>query len=343
MKSTLPPAPTRATIDVVSPRRIVFVVFDDIQPLDLVGPHEVFAGVNRLRGESAYRVDVACLSAGSVRTESGLSIAASVALERVRGPIDTLICVGGFGTREARHNAELIRNIKRLAARARRVTSVCTGAILLAEAGLLDGRRAVTHWAACDWLAKQYPLVKVELDPIYVRDAEVWTSAGVTAGIDLALAMVADDFELDGGDQIVRQIARWLVVFSHRPGGQAQFSESLALPIAPTDAIRRVITTLPTRLKCDCSVPRLAEQAAMSERTFARRFRAETGRTPADHVERLRVEAAKTQLQQGMSLPNVARTCGFGTIETLHRAFRRRVGTTPDLYRQHFANNSSVH
>jgi transcriptional regulator GlxA family with amidase domain len=329
---------------VKKPRRVVFVAYDGFQPLDLVGPHEVFDAVNRLRGTSEYRLDIASVGAQMIRGESGLAAETTVALDRIRGPLDTLMVVGGFGVRAARQDVEIVHHVKRLAAQSRRVSSVCTGALLLAQAGLLNGRRAVTHWASCEWMASKYPLVKVDPDPIYVRDGNVWTSAGVTAGIDLALAMVADDFAADRGEELVREIARWLVVFNHRPGGQAQFSQTITVPAAPTDSIRALVADLPTLLDRDCSVAVLAGRAAMSNRTFARRFRAETGRTPAEHVELLRVEAAKSRLQSSEeSLSSVARNCGFGTVETMHRAFRRRVATTPDLYRRHFRRISYVH
>jgi transcriptional regulator GlxA family with amidase domain len=231
------------------------------------------------------------------------------------------------------HDVVFTTAIARLAHRSRRVASVCNGAFLLAAAGLLEGRRAVTHWSACDRLGDEYPNVTVEPDRIYVRDGTVFTSAGVTTGIDLALALVAADL----GPEVSRQVARWLVVFAQRPGGQSQFSESLAVDAATDVSVRDLLAWLPSNLTADCSVPALAQRASMSERTLARRFRAATGRTPAAHVEALRVEAARAMLESGTpALSSIADACGFGTVETMHRSFRRVVGTTPDSYRAHF-------
>jgi transcriptional regulator GlxA family with amidase domain len=318
-------------------RRIVIVVVDRFQPLDVTGPTEVFDAARRLSGGSAYRIEVVTPTGDTVRSLSGLRFGADGALRTVRGEIDTLIVAGGEGITAASKDAVLVKAIARLAARSRRVASVCNGAFLLAAAGVLDGRRAVTHWAQCDALADQYPTVTVEPDRIYVRDGNVFTSAGVTTGIDLALALVADDL----GAAVAQQVARWLVVFAQRPGGQSQFSESLAVAASTDDALRDVLAWLPVHLADDCSVPALAARAAMSERTFARRFRAEVGRTPAAHVELLRVEAAKALLESAaIALPTIAQLCGFGAIETMHRSFRRVAGTTPNSYRSHFRRAS---
>jgi transcriptional regulator GlxA family with amidase domain len=314
-------------------RRIVIVVVDRFQPLDVTGPSEVFDAARRLSGGTTYRIEVVTPTGDTVRSLSGLRLGADGAARSVRGAIDTLIVAGGEGITAAANDAALVKTIGRLAGRSRRVASVCNGALLLAAAGLLDGRSAVTHWAQCDVLASNYPTVTVEPDRIYVRDGNVFTSAGVTTGIDLALALVADDL----GASVAQQVARWLVVFAQRPGGQSQFSESLAVEPSADDALSEVLAWLPAHLADDCSVPALAFRAAMSERTFARRFRAEVGRTPAAHVELLRVEAAKAMLSSAaLTLPAVASRCGFGTVETMHRSFRRVAGTTPNSYRSHF-------
>jgi transcriptional regulator GlxA family with amidase domain len=216
---------------------------------------------------------------------------------------------------------------------------VCTGAFVLAEAGLLVGRRATTHWASADALARRHPAVEVDPTPIFVRDGPVWTSAGVTAGMDLALALVAED----AGPEHAREVARWLVLYLQRPGGQAQFSAHLDGPLARRPALQDLQAWMAEHLDEDLSVASLARRAAMSERHFARRFRAETGATPAEAVERLRTEAACRLLETTDDpIEVVARRCGFGTVETLYRAFRRRHGTTPARHRAFFSASSSA-
>jgi transcriptional regulator GlxA family with amidase domain len=227
----------------------------------------------------------------------------------------------------------LIAWLRAAATRSRRVTSVCSGAFLLARAGLLDGRRATTHWEACDLLARAYPQVTVESDPIFVRDGNVYTSAGVTAGIDLALALVEDDH----GPEIARMVARELVLFLRRPGGQSQFSAAMASQPAEREPLRDVQQWTADNLDADLSVPALAARAAMSERNFARAFGREVGMTPAAYVEALRVDQARVRLESsGQKLEAVARDCGFGTVETMRRAFHRRLGVGPAGYRDRF-------
>jgi transcriptional regulator GlxA family with amidase domain len=246
---------------------------------------------------------------------------------------DTLLVAGGLSVDEACADAELLAAISSMAGPARRVASVCSGALVLAAAGLLDGRRATTHWASTSTLAATHPDVCVEEDPIFIRDGKFWTSAGVTTGLDLALAMVAEDL----GDEVAREIARWLVMFLRRPGGQSQFSPHLDVRTASSPPLRAVQDWLPGHLDRDLSNANLSRMAGMSERHFTRRFRHEVGVSPAAHVARLRVESAKHLLVDAdMTLSDVARHCGFGTVETFHRVFRRSTGTTPDRYRQHF-------
>jgi transcriptional regulator GlxA family with amidase domain len=318
------------------PRRVVLLAFDGCQPLDVVGPAEVFGGA-ALRRPAAYDVCVASAGGGLVRGRSAV-VLDTVDAAAITGPIDTLVVAGGFRTREMTAGDPTVRAAAALAVGARRVTSVCSGAFVLAAAGLLDGRRVTTHWSATQLLAERHPALTVEADSIWVRDGRYWTSAGVTAGIDLALALVADDLD----DALAGEIARWLVMFVRRPGGQSQFSAHLAATPAAHPPIRAVQDWLPANLAEDCSVPALARRAGMSPRHFARRFRDEIGVTPAAHVETLRVEAAKQLLATpGPSLTHVARACGFGTVETFHRTFRRATGTTPDRYRQHFATTPS--
>jgi transcriptional regulator GlxA family with amidase domain len=316
---------------------VVIVAFDGIQLLDLAGPLEVFHAATALAGPAAYRTVIATPGGRRIRTSSGIEIGADAALEDLAArtdPVDTLLVVGGWGTREAARDQELLGHVRALAARARRTTSVCTGALVLAAAGLLDGYRATTHWASCDLLATLAPEVDVQPDHIYVHDRDRWTSAGVTAGIDLALALVDDDH----GPEPAHEIAAWLVVFARRPGGQAQFSAQLRAQAARTPAVADVQRWLPDHLDQDLTVEHLARRARMSPRNFARTFRAETGTTPAAHVEELRVEAARRLLETtDHTVAAIARSVGLRHAETLHRAFGRRVGTTPDRYRQHFA------
>lgn len=319
-------------------RRIVFVGFDGLEALDLFGPWEVFATARQLVEGPTYDLVLTSVDGGPVRTASGLAIADTVDLGRLRGPVDTIVVVGGDGTRQAVADPVLLRAVQRLAGRARRVTSVCTGSFVLAAAGLLDGRRATTHWAYADVLADAFPSVEVDADPIFVRDGPVWTSAGVTAGIDLALALVADDL----GPDAARQVARRLVVYLQRPGGQHQFSAPMALQAAERPALRDLQVWIREHLDADCTVPALAQQAGMSERTLARAFRRECGTTPADYVEQVRVEAARQLLETtDLGVAAIARRCGFTHAETLHRAFRRRTGTTPAAHRARFTAASA--
>jgi len=316
------------------PRRVVIVALPEVQPLDVTGPAEVLASAAAVAGgeDPAYTIEVAAPGGAPIPTDSGYAIAPAGALEAVRGPIDTLLVAGGAGARHA--SAETVARVRRLAARADRVASVCTGAYVLAAAGLLDGRRATTHWSWCDDLQRRHPAVTVERDPIFVVDGPVRTSAGVTAGMDLALALVEEDL----GPRVALEVARWLVVFVKRPGGQAQFSAQLAGQSADRAPLRELQAWIADHLDADLSVPALAARACMSERHFARAFKAETGMTPAVYVESLRVERARLALESGAApIDAVAERCGFGTVETLRRAFARRLGVSPAAYRNRFA------
>jgi len=317
------------------PRHVVIVTFDGCQPLDVVGPAEVFAVAEQF-SPGRYDVSVATLEGGLVGggpTGDGPVRLLTVPLADVPTPVDTLVVAGGPGTAAALADRPLVDAIAGLATGARRVASVCSGALLLAQAGLLDGRRATTHWSASEPLARRHPEVTVESDAIFIRDGRYWTSAGVTTGIDLALALVAED----AGDELAREIARWLVMFMRRPGGQSQFSPLLDVGTAESPQLRELQDWLPQHLDADVSNATLARRAGMSERHFTRRFQAEVSTTPAAHVARLRVEAAKHLLVHETSgLAAIARRCGFGTVETFHRVFRRTTGTTPEQYRQHF-------
>jgi transcriptional regulator GlxA family with amidase domain len=316
----------------VDPRPIVILGFDNVQSLDVSGPLEVFDVAERL-APGRYRHSVVSPDGQPFATGSGLRIAADSSLGDVDGQIDTLVVAGGRGIASARRDPVVVASVAAAAARSRRVASVCTGAFLLAEAGLLEGRRAATHWSAVNRLAERHPSVEVDADSIYVRDGNVWTSAGVTAGIDLALALVEDDH----GRATALEIARWLVVFAKRPGGQAQFSAPLAAQLAERPPIRAVQELARAQPEADLTVETLASHAQMSVRGFARAFRREVGVTPAAYVEAVRVEQAVQMLQTtAVSGEQIAAACGFGTVETLRRAFKRRMGITPGEYRDRF-------
>lgn len=327
--------PTAAT-----DRHIVFVVFEGLQGLDLMGPLEVFADANdELRGgpgphDGPYRLTIAAIEPGSVRTSSGVGIAVDAALADITTPIDTIIVVGGDGTLEAIVDDDLAAQILRLAGSARRVASVCSGAFLLARTGLLDGRRATTHWRVSELFASMFPAVTVEPDPIIVRDGDVFTSAGVTAGMDLALALVEEDL----GRDLALHVARRLVLFLRRPANQSQFSAPLSGQIAARDEIRAAQQYVVEHPDGDCSVAALARRAAMSERNFTRCFTAEVGVSPARYVERIRLESARRLLEETYDgVEAVAAACGFGTAETMRRTFLRQLHTSPTEYRRRFS------
>lgn len=316
----------------------MFVVYDGMQLLDLAGPADVFRAASLLSGVD-YEIVTASLDGRPVRADNGIVVAPDTALAALTGTgtgtdeIGTLLVVGGLGVYAAVDDPAFTDAVSTAATSADRVASVCTGAVALAAAGLLDGYQATTHWSACEDLASHHPDVTVIPDRIHVQDRDRWTSAGVTAGIDLALAMV----EHDHGAEAAHEIAGWLVVFVRRPGGQAQFSAQLRTQPARTPAIAELQSWLPDHLTDDLEVDALADRAAMSARSFARTFRRETGTTPAAYVEALRVEAARRLLETSdLTVGAVATAVGIRHAETLHRAFRRRVGTTPDQYRQHF-------
>lgn len=309
---------------------MVHVVFPAFQILDLSGPHEVFAQAARLG--AGYRQEIVARAAGPLTASGGITVTASTALRGCDGAIDTLVVVGGPGRVAAVDDDELTGWIVEAATRSRRVASVCSGAFLLARAGLLDGRRAVTHWASGAELAARHPAVTVETDPVFVRDGDVWTSAGVTAGIDLALALV----EQDHGPQLAARIARQLVMFVQRPGRQAQLSAQLAAQRPARRSLREVQAWIADHLDGDLGIAALAARAGMSERHFARVFTRQTGRTPAAFVQDARVEAARRLLETtDTTLEATARACGFGTVETMHRCFQRTLRLTPGRYRRH--------
>ena len=318
------------------PRRVVLVAFPGLQSLDLTGPGEAFAIAERYRPGS-YTLETVASTSGEIRTSSGFRLTPDGEIDDCRGRIDTLVVVGGEGTYEATQDERLVAWLREAAGRSRRVTSVCSGAFLLAAAGLLEGRRATTHWSVCDLMRRTYPGVTVETDPIFVRDGNVYTSAGITAGIDLALALIEEDL----GRRVSLAVARQLVLFVRRPGGQAQFSTQLASQAAEREPLRELQAWIPGHLDEDLSVPALAERALMSPRNFARAFRREVGSTPAAYVEAVRVEQARVALESGETpVDLIARQCGFGTVETMRRAFRRRLGVAPADYRERFRTSA---
>ncbi len=321
----------------VAARRIVIVGFPGVELLDVAGPANVFTAADRLLGGShGYHVELAAAAAGPVATAGGVELVARTALERVRGRIDTVLVGGGLGS-ALKAALPLAPALTRLAARARRTAAVCTGAFVLAQAGLLRGRRVVTHWAACDELRRRYPECQVEADAIFIRDQRIWTSAGVTAGLDLALALVEEDH----GPALAIEVARWLVMYLRRPGGQSQFSGPLAAQRAERESIAALAAWMDNNLHAKLTVALLARRSAMSVRNFGRVFRRQVGTTPAAFVERLRLDAARRLLElTRQSVKQIAGATGFGRVETMHRAFRRAVGTTPLQYRAHFALHS---
>jgi transcriptional regulator GlxA family with amidase domain len=281
----------------------------------------------------AYAIELVAAQKREISTSSGLHLRPDRSLAACRGPIDTLVVVGGEGVPGALADRTIVPWIKRAATRSRRVASVCNGAFLLAGAGLLDGHRATTHWAACEILRRRHPDIEVDEDAIFVKDGDVYTSAGVTAGMDLSLALVEEDL----GRRTALEVARWLVLFLKRPGGQSQFSAQLSAQIAEREPLRDLQAWIADNLDADLSVPALAVRACMSPRNFARAFRREVGVTPAAYVEAARVEAARVALDGTREpIESIARRCGFGTAETMRRAFHRKVGVGPSSYRERF-------
>jgi transcriptional regulator GlxA family with amidase domain len=314
-------------------RKVLILGFPGIQALDVVGPFEVFTAASVLLG-GGYDVALSSVDGQPAATPMGLQLVAS-RLPDPRDAVDTVVLPGGGGVDAARANAEIIRWIRAVAATARRIVSVCTGAFLAAEAGLLDGCRATTHWAFAGRLAREFPAVAVDPEPIFVHSSEkVWTAAGVTAGIDLALSLVEDDH----GTEVAQTVARWLVLYLRRPGGQTQFAAPVWMPRARRAPIREVQDAIEAEPGAGHSITELAHRAAMSPRHFTRVFTDEVGEAPGQYVERIRTEAARRQLEEtDDTIVAIAARCGFGTPETMRRNFLRRVGVSPDQYRKTFA------
>lgn len=327
-----------------APRRIVLLAAPDSQILDLVGPFQVFTRATEILARShpgappLYSIEVATTKPGMLLTSCGLRLQPHCTFRQVRGAADTLLVVGGGSIEAGKEDAAVVQWLQDLAPRLRRVGSICTGAFLLARTGLLNGRRATTHWKYCELLARRYPAVKVEPDPIFVRDGSVYTSAGVTAGMDMALALV----EEDAGSELALEVARELVLYLRRPGGQSQFSAALNLQASDREPFRDLGTWVLEHLRSDLSVDVLASHVGMSPRNFARVFRAEMKTTPAKFVETLRLEAARRRLQESnASLESIAATCGFRNCDAMRSTFRRALRVAPGEYRWRFQSKPS--
>lgn len=317
-----------------TPKPVHVLAFANVQVLDVTGPLQVFASANDLaRGQglpAPYAPTVVAAGGGAVMSSAGLALMAEPLPNESS---DTLLIAGGWGVYEAAEDPALVAWVKHQGMRSRRVASVCTGAFLLAASGWLDGRRVATHWTRCEQLARQHPQLHVEPNPIFIKDGPVWTSAGVTAGIDLALALVEEDL----GRAMALEVARHLVVFLKRPGGQSQFSATLALQ-KQGGRFDRLHAWIAEHLTRDLGLSSLAAEAGMSERSFVRHYRAETGQTPARAVDLIRVETARRLLADStVPVKRVALQCGFGSEETLRRSFLRAVGVTPQAYRERFS------
>ena len=317
-------------------RSVDVLIYPAVQLLDVAGPIQVFASANTQMAEAGvpppYALRVVAQDGRGAITSSGLELAAGP-LTPADAALDTLLVAGGEGVEAAATDSMLLEWVRERAAHARRVACVCTGAFLLAATGLLDGRRAATHWSYCAELARRFPAVHVEPDPIFIQDDRFWTSAGVTAGIDLALALVEQDL----GRRVALAVARYLVVFLKRPGGQAQFSAALALQAAE-DRFGALHDWINEHLADDISLPVLAKPAGMSERSFSRRYAEAAGMTPGRAVERLRVEAARRLLSESrLPVKRVSQRCGFGSEETMRRSFLRLLAATPQDYRARFS------
>ncbi|HEY6196029.1 MAG TPA: GlxA family transcriptional regulator [Candidatus Eisenbacteria bacterium] len=319
--------------------------FPNVQILDVTGPLEVFSRTSRWlrehgkRADHAYEVEIIGLRRGMFRASSGLRLYADHGIADVGRGLDTLLIAGGVGVQACRSHAPLRRWIRRQAGLVRRLASICTGAFLLADAGLLRGRRVTTHWNHCAALTREFPDVTVEPDRIFVREGSLYTSAGVTAGMDLALALVEEDF----GRDVALAVARELVLFLKRPGGQAQFSAQLSVQLAEHEPLRELQAHIQEHPGDDLSIERLARRVAMSPRHFARVFTREVGSTPARFVAAVRVETARRLLEESSEpLEDVCQRSGLGTPESMRRAFLRAIGVSPGQYRERFRRSHVV-
>jgi transcriptional regulator GlxA family with amidase domain len=323
------------------PKKIVMLSVPPAQGIDVIGPLEAFGIASRMREESTgrhgYETELVTNAPDlSLATSGGVKILAHRHYQQVKGKVDTLLIAGGAGTRGPRDPA-LLAWLRRTARQARRMCSICTGAFLLADAGLLDGKRATTHWRFVESFARKHPAVSWDPNPIFIKDGSIYTSAGITAGMDLALALIEEDY----GSALALDVARHMVIFLRRPGSQAQFSVALAAQAAERRNLQELQVWIAENLAKDLSVDALAARAAMSTRNFARVFARELGHTPARYVEQVRIEAARAQLAStGDSVEQIAGRCGFSSGELLRRCFLRHFKVAPSHYRNHFRTQS---
>jgi len=318
-------------------RHVVILVYPDVMAMDVCGPIDAFAMANSYADCSLYRLSIAAVTTDPVKTSSGICIVPHYALADLKDPIDTLLVAGGYGYATAFRDRALTDWLRDAAPRARRHGSICSGSFLLAASGLLDGKRATTHWSLASSFAREFPSSRLEVDSIFVRDGQTYTSAGVSAGIDLALALIEEDH----GRTFALRAARGLVVFLKRPGGQSQFSTHLQAQFSSVPTIRKAQEWALAHLSEDLSVRTLAGHVGMSERNFRRLFADELRETPRQYVERIRLDEAKRQMEDtDLPTQTVAKQCGFGTVYNLRRAFVRHLGVTPQWYRARFQNKS---
>ncbi|MEU9143738.1 helix-turn-helix domain-containing protein [Streptomyces sp. NPDC048349] len=322
-----------------TPRRVVIVAFPGAELLDVTGPAEVFSVATRVTGPdgAGYRVQMATADGGELVTSGGMRLMSDLTLEEVDGRVDTLLVAGAITQDGQRVEAVVDRTVsdwlRRGEPRPRRIGSICAGAHLLADAGLLEGLRATTHWLTAAQLAADHPEVDVDPDPIFIRSGRVWTCAGVTSGMDMALAMVAEDH----GQAVALATARMMVMYMKRSGGQSQFSVPLSVQAPPDDPVEAVCRWIAEHPREDLSTEALAARMHLSARHFSRLFGRRTGSTPASYVETARLEAARRLLEESdLSLPEIAAASGLGSVKTLHRSFQRQLGTTPAEYRRRF-------
>jgi len=325
----------------VETKRIVFFTVPPVREIDLVGAVDVFTSANRaVGGKPLYNIKIInaekARSDGKIAGMCGLSLHCHGDYLSFQGEIDTLLIPGGIGVEEKKVEASALRWLRKSAISSRRVGSICTGAFLLARSGLLDGRRAATHWAFAAELAKRYPKVNVDPEPIWIQDDKFYTSAGVTAGIDLSLALLEEDH----GAALALEVARVLVVFLRRPGNQSQFSVSLGTQSMERKPLHELRVWMAEHLAADLSVPALAQRVGMSQRNFQRIFTSEAGKSPARYVEELRIETARRLLERtSQSMDEIADHCGFSSSDVLARAFTRILRSTPGEYRSRFRSS----
>jgi transcriptional regulator GlxA family with amidase domain len=322
------------------PHDIAVVAHPTVLGMELMGALDVLHLANQVLAQQGrppfYRVQLLSKDGGALPTWSGVDLASTGKLDDHRGRLDTLVVVGGLHAHEHAQDAEFVAAVARVAARADRVVGLCTGAFILGAAGLLDGKRATTHWMYGDLLASRHPEIQVDTDPIFITDAGTWTSAGITASFDLILALVADDL----GSDVALTAARFLVLFLHRTGNQAQFSVQLAAQFSDRHPIRELQQYIADHPDADLATPRLAERVNMSLRHFTRVFTREIGHPPARYVEMVRLEKARRRLEESdHALERIAKDCGFGSVETLRRVFHQHMGVAPGEYRRAFATS----